>query len=162
MFPWNNLSFQIGYDDSFKADLGSFSAAADYLDSMLTQLQPFFCHPSLGSKIQIEVLKELCYKRKVTEGFLFKTERWILHPSCWQYLVGWWWRNSQRNQSYHTEELFWRSSLCIHVQRSSKWRDYWFCLSWLNLWTKQCERLEDFHQREKGRSYQDRRGNIFL
>ena len=51
----NLMNVKVGYDDTFNADMGSASAAAAYLDSMFTHVQTFFCHPSLGSKIQIEV-----------------------------------------------------------------------------------------------------------
>ena len=51
----NLMNVKVGYDDTFNADLGSASAAAAYLDSMFTHVQTFFCHPTLGSKIQIQV-----------------------------------------------------------------------------------------------------------
>ncbi len=50
------LKLKVGYDDSF---LGSFASKADmetYLNAMLTHVQGKFCYPSLGSKVQIEVL----------------------------------------------------------------------------------------------------------
>ena len=50
----NLLRIKVGYDDTFNADLGSASAAATYLDSVFTHVQTFYCHASLGSKIQIE------------------------------------------------------------------------------------------------------------
>ena len=50
----NLMRIKVGYDDTFNTDLGSASAAEAYLDSMFTHVQTFFCHPSLGSKIQIE------------------------------------------------------------------------------------------------------------
>ena len=50
----NLLKIKVGYDDSFNTDLGSASAAATYLDSVFTHVQTFYCHASLGSKIQIE------------------------------------------------------------------------------------------------------------
>ena len=51
----NLMRIKVGYDDSFFADLGSAFAAEAYLESMFTHVQTFFCHPSLGTKIQIEV-----------------------------------------------------------------------------------------------------------
>jgi len=50
----NLMNVKVGYDDTFNADLGSASAAAAYLDSMFTHVQTFFCHSTLGSKIQIQ------------------------------------------------------------------------------------------------------------
>ena len=51
----NLMTVKVGYDDTFNADLGSAAAAATYLDSMFTHVQTFFCHSTLGSKIQIQV-----------------------------------------------------------------------------------------------------------
>ena len=51
----NLMNVKVGYDDTFNADMGSASAASAYLDSMFTHVQTFFCHPTLGSKIQIQV-----------------------------------------------------------------------------------------------------------
>ena len=51
----NLMTVKVGYDDTFNADLGSASAAAAYLDSMFTHVQTFYCHSTLGSKIQIQV-----------------------------------------------------------------------------------------------------------
>ena len=50
----NLLTVKVGYDDTFNADLGSAAAAATYLDSVFTHVQTFYCHASLGSKIQIQ------------------------------------------------------------------------------------------------------------
>ena len=50
----NLMKVKVGYDDSFNNDLGSASAAAAYLDSVFTHVQTFYCHATLGSKIQIE------------------------------------------------------------------------------------------------------------
>ena len=61
----NLMRVKVGYDDTFNANTPD---AADYLDAMFTHVQTFFCDPSLGSKIQIEVrtllieMKELCVK----------------------------------------------------------------------------------------------------
>ena len=61
----NLMRVKVGYDDTFR---NSESAPAAYLDAMFTHVQTFFCDPSLGSKIQIEVrtllieMKELCVK----------------------------------------------------------------------------------------------------
>ena len=52
----------MGYDDTFNADFESAESAATYLDSVFTHVQTFFCHPSLGSRIQIEVRHLLTYK----------------------------------------------------------------------------------------------------
>ena len=48
----NLMTVKVGYDDTFNADT---PAAADYLDSMFTHVQTFYCHATLGSKIQIQV-----------------------------------------------------------------------------------------------------------
>ena len=64
----NLMNVKVGYDDTFNADMGSASAAAAYLDSMFTHVQTFFCHPSLGSKIQIQVnslIDNLCFVTKI-------------------------------------------------------------------------------------------------
>ena len=59
----NLMRVKVGYDDTFR---NSENDAAAYLDAMFTHVQTFFCDPSLGSKIQIEVrlieMKELCVK----------------------------------------------------------------------------------------------------
>ena len=51
----NLMTVKVGYDDTFNTDLGSAASAATYLDSMFTHVQTFFCHSTLGSKIQIQV-----------------------------------------------------------------------------------------------------------
>ena len=48
----NLMRVKVGYDDTFNADT---TDAAAYLDAMFTHVQTFYCDPSLGSKIQIEV-----------------------------------------------------------------------------------------------------------
>ena len=53
--PTNLMKVKVGYDDTFRADTGSATAVNNYLDAMFTHVQTFFCDPSLGSKIQIEV-----------------------------------------------------------------------------------------------------------
>ena len=78
---------QVGYDDTFYADSGSSeSEATAYLDSMFTHVQTFFCHSTLGSKIQLQVFLtpfEIVFRIK----FIPCTkERWRLHLSFWQHL----------------------------------------------------------------------------
>ena len=51
----NLMRIKVGYDDTFNADFGSVTAINEYLDSMFTHVQTFFCDPSLGSKVQLEV-----------------------------------------------------------------------------------------------------------
>ena len=51
----NLMNIKVGYDDTFNGELGSGEAAAAYLDSMFTHVQTFFCHSTLGSKIQLQV-----------------------------------------------------------------------------------------------------------
>ena len=50
----NLMTVKVGYDDTFNAEQGSNAAA--YLDSMFTHVQTFFCHSTLGSKIQLQVV----------------------------------------------------------------------------------------------------------
>ena len=51
-----NIKIQIGYDDSWKNSFGSStSQSTSYINSMLTHIQAYFCHESLGTKIKIQV-----------------------------------------------------------------------------------------------------------
>ena len=51
----NLMTIKVGYDDTFKNDLGSTTNANGYLYSMFAHVQTFFCHYSLGSRIQLMV-----------------------------------------------------------------------------------------------------------
>ena len=51
---------QIGYEDTFYNSFnGGTSEIDSYIAAMMTHLQAFFCLDSLGTKIQVEVKKEL-------------------------------------------------------------------------------------------------------
>ena len=51
----NLMRIKVGYDNTFYSDTGSSTTSADsYLDSMFTHVQTYFCHSTLGSKIQLE------------------------------------------------------------------------------------------------------------
>ena len=49
---------QIGYEDTFYNSFGGSTSEIDnYIASMMTHIQAFFCLDSLGTKIQVEVNK---------------------------------------------------------------------------------------------------------
>ena len=54
IFYFTNCKYllQLHYDDTFNTDT---SDVTNYLDGMVTHLHSHFCHPSLGTQIQVEV-----------------------------------------------------------------------------------------------------------
>ena len=72
----NLMRIKVGYDDTFNADFGSASAVNEYLDSMFTHVQTFFCDPSLGSKVQLEVSSFVFSTYSVFSKPYVSLERW--------------------------------------------------------------------------------------